>query len=81
MSRTTGTTKPKPVPAAPAKDAPEKDTERMTGFNSHGQRYWRLTVPKSFGALYEDRRNRWHCEIAADGSVTFRPVGKLVKTA
>ena len=86
MSRTTPTTKPartakpKPAPAA-AKDAPEKDTERMTAFNSHGQRYYRLTIPKAFGALYENSLNRWHCETAGDGTVTFKPVGRLVKAS
>lgn len=85
MPRTTRTAKPARIAkpkAAPAKDAPaEKKTERITAFNSHGARFFRMTLPREWAAQYENAVNRWECEIADDGTVTFKPVRKLVKVS
>jgi hypothetical protein len=87
MPRPTRTAKPTPARTAKPKPAPageapaEKKTERITAFNSHGARFYRMTLPREWAAQYESAANRWHCEIAADGTVTFKPVGKLVKVS
>jgi hypothetical protein len=77
------TAKPKPAPAAPAAEAPptKPKTERITAFNSHGARFYRMTLPRDWAARYESAANRWECEIADDGTVTFKPVGRLVKAS
>ena len=72
--------KPKTTTAAPAKDE-KKSLARITAFNSHGQRYYRITLPREWAAQYESDANRWECEIAADGTVTFKPARELVKVS
>lgn len=62
----------------PAKAAKGKTLSRITAFDSKGQRYFRLTIPREFGARYESDMNRWEVTIKEDGSVVFKPVRELV---
>jgi hypothetical protein len=69
--------------AAPAESAPvAPKTERLTSFKSHGQMYYRVTVPRNFGAAYNTEVNRWTCNIdEKTGVLTFTPAAKLVKVS
>jgi hypothetical protein len=53
--------------------------ERLTGFDSHGQRYVRLALPRDPFLSYESPLNLWDVEVRSDGSFTATPVRELVK--
>lgn len=76
MPRTTrtakSTAKPKTVtPAAPK--APK--AERLTSFESHGSRFYRVTVPRSFGEAHLAKAGveTWDFAEKPDGTLVFTP--------
>lgn len=53
----------------------------MTGFDSHGQRYFRVTVPREFGELFDSRHNVWNVEVGANGELIYTPLRELIRNA
>lgn len=93
MPRTTRTTSPKSAgrttksaPAAKATPANEAEAakpakaERLTSFESHGARFFRLTVPRTWGEehLPMAGAETWEFHQEADGRLVFTPRAKAV---
>lgn len=57
----------------------EPTEERLTAFNSHGARFYRLTVPRDFAATLETDLNRWTVTRFADGSLLAVPMRELIE--
>lgn len=66
--------------SAPAANAVVSETnEKLTAFDSHGARYFRLALPRSVFERYESELNAWNVVVKADGSFTATPVRELVE--
>jgi len=65
-----------------AADLSVENTEAtMTGFDSHGQRYFRVTVPREFGELFDSRHNVWTVEIGENGELIYTPLRELIRNS
>ena len=65
----------------PADMVGEATQERLTGFDSHGQRYIRLALPRDGFAQYETDLNRWNVQRFKDGTILATPVRELIEVA
>ena len=59
----------------------ENSEATMTGFDSHGQRYFRVTVPREFGEYFDSRHNVWNVEVTPDGGLIYTPLRELIRNA
>jgi hypothetical protein len=53
--------------------------EKLTAFDSHGARYFRLALPREPFAPYESPLNAWEVTVMDDGSFAATPVRELVE--
>jgi hypothetical protein len=72
--------KPKAAPAA-AETPKAAKPERLTSFESHGSRFFRITVPRSFGEahLAMAGAETWDFDEKPDGTLVFTPRTKVAK--
>lgn len=52
--------------------------EGFTGYDSHGSRYLRVTMPRDWAAQYESAMNRFSCSITKGGVITLTPLRDLI---
>jgi hypothetical protein len=82
MPRATTNTKSaaKPKNVAPAAPKAAK-LERLTSFESHGSRFFRITVPRAFGEahLAMAGAETWDFAENPDGTLVFTPRMKVAK--